>query len=543
MGNLMKLIVPIMIGLFCFVSCADDATENEERYFTVTFNSMGGSEVKEQKVKAGEHVVKPENPTKDGVVFLGWFKSENFESEWVFDVDVVDSDITLYAKWLVETETCMISFNTNGGNDIETVSVEKGNTITGLPTPEKDGFVFDGWFTDDACTNSFDESMVITSDMTLYAKWKSEVDDTVKKQLEDLINKANGLNKEDYSETSFERLEKYIEFANVIIEDANSTQEDMKKAYDLLDEAIKALFPVLPNEGKPYEVKSVEYEFLQDGKRYILINGNGGYHWGISFNVYDVYGNYVDEEINKVKLSYDASKLIEWTADGIINEYEGQIDFKLKPNLTVGDELEITATSISESNVSTKLILKVVDGIETTKSFLDVADEVISTTITFDNYFELKQKSELAMAMASCLLVEGYDTTIIEEPYNKLRTYMDDWWNFSFIKVKDNFYFSQNMLYSYTQDGGNFPAGELISDIYLEYDDIYSQEKAVLTSNELYAYTREFSGSAIGVDWKLETKAEYKFIPGENGGGTMILHYLDIDSVTRGKLKSRVMSR
>ena len=407
----------------------------------------------------------------------------------------------------------------------------------------KDGFVFDGWFTDDACTNSFDESMVITSDMTLYAKWKSEVDDTVKKQLEDLINKANGLNKEDYSETSFERFEKYIEFANVIIEDANSTQEDMKKAYDLLDEAIKALFPVLPNEGKPYEVKSGEYEFLQDGKRYILINGNGGYHWGISFNVYDVYGNYVDEEINKVKLSYDASKLIEWTADGIINEYEGQIDFKLKPNLTVGDELEITATSISESNVSTKLILKVVDGIETTKSFLDVADEVTNTTITFDNYFELKQKSELAMAMASCLLVEGYDTTIIEEPYNKLSTYMDDWWNFTFIKVKDNFYCSQNMLYSYTQNGGNFPAGELISDIYLEYDDIYSQEKAVLTSNELYAYTREFSGSAIGVDWKLETKAEYKFIPGENGGGTIILHYLDIDSVTRGKLKSRVMSR
>lgn len=543
MGNLMKLIVPIMIGLFCFVSCADDATENEERYFTVTFNSMGGSEVKEQKVKAGEHAVKPENPTKDGVVFLGWFKSENFESEWVFDVDVVDSDITLYAKWLAEIETCMISFNTNGGNDIEPVSVEKGNTITGLPTPVKDGFVFDGWFTDDALTNPFDESMVIASDMTLYAKWKSEVDDTVKKQLEDLINKANGLNKEDYSETSFERFEKYIEFANVIIEDANSTQEDMKKAYDLLDEAIKALFPVLPNEGKPYEVKSGEYEFLQDGKRYILINGNGGYHWGISFNVYDVYGNYVDEEINKVKFSYDASKLIEWTADGIINEYEGQIEFKLKPNLTVGDELEITATSISESNVSTKLILKVVDGIETTKSFLDVADEVISTTITFDNYFELKQKSELAMAMASCLLVEGYDTTIIEEPYNKLSTYMDDWWNFTFIKVKDNFYFSQNMLYSYTQDGGNFPAGELISDIYLEYDDIYSQEKAVLTSNELYAYTREFSGSAIGVDWKLETKAEYKFIPGENGGGTMILHYLDIDSVTRGKLKSRVMSR
>ena len=147
------------------------------------------------------------------------------------------------------------------------------------------------------------------------------------------------------------------------------------------------------------------------------------------------------------------------------------------------------------------------------------------------------------MAMASCLLVEGYDTTVIEEPYNKLRTYMDDWWDFSYIKVKDNFYYSQNMVYSYAQGDEGFPCGELLSDNYLIIDDKYFQYKAVFTSNELYSYYREFSGSAIGVDWKLETKAEYKFIPGENGGGTMILHYLDIDSVTRGKLKNWVMFR
>lgn len=543
MGNLMKFIVLIMVGLFCFVSCADDATENEERYFTVIFNSLGGSEVKEQKVKAGEYIVRPENPIMDGVVFLGWFTSEKFEREWIFDKDVVSSDITLYAKWLADTEICIISFDTNGGNDIESMSMEKGNTVAGLPTPVKEGFVFDGWFTDESFINAFDESMVIINDMTLYAKWKSDAYNTGKKQLEDLINKANSLNKEDYSEASFKRLEKYIEFADKIIKDANSTLENMKKAYDLLDEAVKTLFPILPLEGKPYEIKSIGSEFLQDGKKYILINGNGGYYWGISFNVYDAYGNYVDEDINKVKLSYDVSKLIEWTADGIINEIDGQISFNLKRNLSVGDEFEITATSISESNVFTKLILKVVDSDEITKSFLDATDEIITTAITFDNYFDLKQKSDLAMAMASSLLIEGYDTTIIEESYNKLRTYMDDWWNMDFIQVKDNFYYSNGIMYLYTQGNQSFPCGEILSDIYPANGNEYFQYKTELTSNELFGYYREFSESAIGVEWKLQTKAEYKYIQGENGGGTIVLHYIESDNVVRNKFKTRVLFR
>lgn len=88
-----------MMGLFCFASCSED-TPDKGSYFTVKFNSMGGTEVKEQKVKAGEKAEKPADPTKDGVVFSGWFKSDKFEKEWIFENETVNSDITLYAKWI-----------------------------------------------------------------------------------------------------------------------------------------------------------------------------------------------------------------------------------------------------------------------------------------------------------------------------------------------------------------------------------------------------------------------------------------------------------
>lgn len=39
------------------------------------------------------------------------------------------------------------------------------------PDPVREGYIFDGWFTDEALTQPYDPSVPITSDMTLYAKW------------------------------------------------------------------------------------------------------------------------------------------------------------------------------------------------------------------------------------------------------------------------------------------------------------------------------------------------------------------------------------
>lgn len=79
------------------------SSDGQASTFQVTFNSNGGSSVASQTVKAGETAEKPDNPTKSGSAFAGWYRDNStFNSQFLFgdDGDAVESDITLYANWL-----------------------------------------------------------------------------------------------------------------------------------------------------------------------------------------------------------------------------------------------------------------------------------------------------------------------------------------------------------------------------------------------------------------------------------------------------------
>jgi len=45
-----------------------------------------------------------------------------------------------------------------------------GGTVT-VPDPTRDGYMFNGWYYDIGCTQAYDPTADITSDMTLYASW------------------------------------------------------------------------------------------------------------------------------------------------------------------------------------------------------------------------------------------------------------------------------------------------------------------------------------------------------------------------------------
>ena len=68
--------------------------------FTVTFNTDGGSEVAAQTVEDGKTATKPDDPTKDGFWFLGWYVGENV---YEFTQPISD-DLTVTAKWMEKTE-------------------------------------------------------------------------------------------------------------------------------------------------------------------------------------------------------------------------------------------------------------------------------------------------------------------------------------------------------------------------------------------------------------------------------------------------------
>ena len=52
-------------------SCSINVTEKEKKYYTVSFDSDGGSNVNSQTVEEGKNAIKPTNPTKEGFSFEG----------------------------------------------------------------------------------------------------------------------------------------------------------------------------------------------------------------------------------------------------------------------------------------------------------------------------------------------------------------------------------------------------------------------------------------------------------------------------------------
>lgn len=65
-------------------------------YFSVTFDSQGGSAVEAMEVKYGETIILPDAPAREGCKFAGWKYSDG--SDFNSSAKVYD-DITLMAKW------------------------------------------------------------------------------------------------------------------------------------------------------------------------------------------------------------------------------------------------------------------------------------------------------------------------------------------------------------------------------------------------------------------------------------------------------------
>ena len=69
--------------------------------YTVTFETYGGSSVESiSNIITGLKINIPATPAKQNFSFEGWYIDEEFTVEWNFQNDIVDKDLTLYAKWI-----------------------------------------------------------------------------------------------------------------------------------------------------------------------------------------------------------------------------------------------------------------------------------------------------------------------------------------------------------------------------------------------------------------------------------------------------------
>ncbi|GGD80980.1 InlB B-repeat-containing protein [Paenibacillus nasutitermitis] len=78
-----------------------------------------------------------------------------------------------------QAATYSITFETNGGSAIASLKLHKGDTLSNLPVPMKQGFIFQGWYKDSDLTKVLIEGSPVTGNMTLYAKYMTSVNRAV----------------------------------------------------------------------------------------------------------------------------------------------------------------------------------------------------------------------------------------------------------------------------------------------------------------------------------------------------------------------------
>ena len=113
------------------------------------------------KVGEWQEVVYNFSATHNGYLnFTGWGQGEYYLD-----------DVSLKC---LNVANATISFNTNGGTEIEPIKGVAGTTLSNLPVPTKPEKIFDGWYADEQLTTPFTSTVFPENDTTLYAKWVDE---------------------------------------------------------------------------------------------------------------------------------------------------------------------------------------------------------------------------------------------------------------------------------------------------------------------------------------------------------------------------------
>jgi len=91
----------VVIILFAASGCEQDG-EFAKHY---TINFVGEEvDIEPQSIAHGKYATVPENPEREGYDFGGWFTDNStFVNKWNFKTDIVTQNITLYAKWELDS--------------------------------------------------------------------------------------------------------------------------------------------------------------------------------------------------------------------------------------------------------------------------------------------------------------------------------------------------------------------------------------------------------------------------------------------------------
>ncbi len=76
---------------------------------------------------------------------------------------------------LILSTECMVKFMSNGGTPVPNQTVYFGETVAKPADPTREGYIFQGWYSDIHLSNPWDfDQDTVEGNMTLYAKWAAD---------------------------------------------------------------------------------------------------------------------------------------------------------------------------------------------------------------------------------------------------------------------------------------------------------------------------------------------------------------------------------
>ena len=141
--------------------------------YTISYNLNGGTV---SDVNPISYTIEAENftlnnPTRIGYTFTGWTGTNGTTPETTVSIGQGSTgNINYTANWTLMTYE--ITFDANGG----TISTVYGTTnsnwqITFLPTPTRDAYTFNGWFTEETGGTPVTTNTAFNANTTIYAQW------------------------------------------------------------------------------------------------------------------------------------------------------------------------------------------------------------------------------------------------------------------------------------------------------------------------------------------------------------------------------------
>ncbi|MDR0385467.1 MAG: InlB B-repeat-containing protein [Prevotellaceae bacterium] len=141
--------------------------------YTLSFDAQGGAPVPALPANYND-VLSLSAPVRAGYTFKGWNTLKDGSGvAYTENVNyTIDDNITLYAQW--EADSYTLSFDTQGGNPVNSQQISYGAVTDALPAVTRAGYTFGGWFTEaDGNGTEYTPATVYKTagNTTLYAKW------------------------------------------------------------------------------------------------------------------------------------------------------------------------------------------------------------------------------------------------------------------------------------------------------------------------------------------------------------------------------------